>query len=82
MSLWTGAEDLVPTGIRSPNRPARKHIQAHIYRIRTGCHRYDTIFIYFRLFNLSPLFQEQKYGVKKDWLLLFGFKLNMDGREN
>jgi len=47
-----------------------------------GLPRYDIIFIYFRLFYLSPLFQEQNYGVKKDWLFLFGFKLNVDGREN
>jgi hypothetical protein len=29
-SLWTGAENLAPTGIRSPNRPARSE---SLYRL-------------------------------------------------
>ena len=35
--VWTGAENLAPTGIRSPDRPARRqslyrlHYPAHIY---------------------------------------------------
>ena len=34
--VWTGAENLVPTGIRSPDRPARSQ---SLYRLRYPAHR-------------------------------------------
>jgi hypothetical protein len=33
--VWTGAENLVPTGIRSPDRPARSQ---SLYRLRSPAH--------------------------------------------
>jgi hypothetical protein len=33
--VWNGAENLVPTGIRSPDRPARRQSQ---YRLRYPAH--------------------------------------------
>ena len=33
--VWTGAENLVPTGIRTPNRPARNQ---SLYRLRYPAH--------------------------------------------
>jgi len=35
-SVWIGAENLAPTGIRSPDRPARSQ---SIYRLRYPAHR-------------------------------------------
>ena len=35
-SVWTGAENLAPTGIRSPDRPARSQ---SLYRLRYPAHR-------------------------------------------
>jgi len=35
--VWMGAEDLAPTGIRSPNRPARSE---SLYRLRYGSDKY------------------------------------------
>ena len=39
-SVWTGAENLAPSGIRSPDRPARSE---SIYRLRYPAHviRYE-----------------------------------------
>ena len=34
--VWTGAENLAPTGIRSPDRPARSQ---SLYRLRYPVHR-------------------------------------------
>ena len=34
-SVWTGAENLAPTGIRSPDRPARSQ---SLYRLRYPAH--------------------------------------------
>jgi hypothetical protein len=34
--VWTSAENLAPTGIRSPDRPARSH---SLYRLRYPAHR-------------------------------------------
>jgi hypothetical protein len=34
--VWTGAENLAPTGIRSPDRPARSQ---SLYRLRYPAHR-------------------------------------------
>ena len=33
--VWTGAENIAPTGIRSPERPARSH---SLYRLRYPAH--------------------------------------------
>jgi hypothetical protein len=33
--VWTGAENLAPTGIRSPDRPARSQ---SLYRLRNSAH--------------------------------------------
>jgi hypothetical protein len=33
--VWTGAENLAPTGIRSPDRPARRQ---SLYRLRYSAH--------------------------------------------
>jgi len=33
--VWTGAENLAPTGIRSPDRPARSQ---SLYRLRYSAH--------------------------------------------
>jgi hypothetical protein len=33
--VWTGAENLAPTGIRSPDRPARSE---SLYRLRNPAH--------------------------------------------
>ena len=33
--VWTGAENLTPTGIRSPDRPARRQ---SLYRLRYPAH--------------------------------------------
>ena len=52
--VWTGAENLAPTGIRSPDRPARSeslHRLSYsgpllcyvVYNIRTKCADYDII---------------------------------------
>jgi len=35
MMVWTGAENLAPTGIRSPDRPARSK---SLYRLRYPAH--------------------------------------------
>ena len=35
-TVWTGAENLAPTGIRSPNRPARSH---SLYRLSYRAHK-------------------------------------------
>ena len=35
-SVWTGAENLAPTGIRSPDRPARSE---SLYRLRYPGHQ-------------------------------------------
>jgi len=40
-SVWTGAENLAPTGIRSPDRPARSQ---SLYRLSYPAHMYLCIF--------------------------------------
>jgi hypothetical protein len=48
--VWTGAKNLAPTGIRSPNRPARSQ---SLYRLRyPACIEYITFItcLHFRLF--------------------------------
>ena len=44
--VWTGAENLAPTGIRSPDRPARSE---SLYRL-SYLGPYDTYFIYLNTF--------------------------------
>ena len=41
--VWTGAENLAPTGIRSPDRPARSQL---LYRIRYPAHFILGIFFF------------------------------------
>jgi hypothetical protein len=51
--VWTGAENLVPTGIRSPDRPARNQLlyrlsyPAHIYRV-------SSFFFFFYFTSVVP----------------------------
>ena len=40
--VWTGAENLGPTGIRSPDRPARSQ---SLYRLRYSVHFVDTSYV-------------------------------------
>jgi hypothetical protein len=42
--IWTGAENLAPTGIRSPDRPARSQ---SLYRLRYPAHFLDITPVYF-----------------------------------
>ena len=46
--VWTGAENLAPTGIRSPDRPARRQ---SLYRLRYPAHRSYVIFETFKSIN-------------------------------
>jgi len=42
--VWTGVENLTPTGIRSPDRPARSQ---SLYRLRSSAHNiYNTCLFY------------------------------------
>ena len=43
MPVWTGAENLAPTGFRSPDRPACRQ---PLYRLRYPAHIYIYIYIY------------------------------------
>jgi hypothetical protein len=38
--VWTGEENLTPTGIRSPDRPSRSQ---SLYRLSYRAHKYSTI---------------------------------------
>jgi hypothetical protein len=54
--VWTGAENLAPTGIRSPDRPARSE---SLYRLsysgpHTHTHTYVYIYIYTRTVSYLP----------------------------
>ena len=40
-SVWTGAENLAPTGIRSPDRPTRSQ---SLYRLRYPAHKHNKSF--------------------------------------
>jgi hypothetical protein len=44
--VWTGAENLAPIGIRSPDRPARRQ---SLYRLRYPAHLY--IYVYSKAMN-------------------------------
>jgi len=43
VSVWTGAENLAPTGIRSPVRPARRQ---SLYGLRYTAHIIHSIYIH------------------------------------
>jgi hypothetical protein len=52
-SVWTGAENLAPTGIRSSERPARRQ---SLYRLRYSAHTYLDTFskvLFDKLINIS-----------------------------
>ena len=53
-SVWTGAENLAPTGIRSPDRPARRQ---SLYRLRYPAH----LFLFFKGLILQDLPSFQKF---------------------
>ena len=48
--VWTGAENLTPTGIRSPDRSVRSQ---SLYRLRYPAHRYVMdIYIYIHIYRV------------------------------
>ena len=51
--VWTGAENLAPTAIRSPDRPARSQ---SLYRLRYPAHRLCMVFRYLHTTLLLPGF--------------------------
>ena len=48
-SVWTGAENLAPSGIRSPVRPARSQ---SLYRLRYRAHKAQGTLMLNGMFNL------------------------------
>ena len=50
--VWTGAENLAPTGIRSPNRPARSH---SLHRLRYPAHLRSTKLIFVEMSKKKKL---------------------------
>ena len=66
-AVWTGAENLGPTGIRSPDRPARRQL---LYRVRYPDHRYTllkTIFSAGLACGLPGVLRNGKTSQNKDW---------------
>jgi hypothetical protein len=51
--VWTGAENLAPTGIRSPDCPARRQ---SLYRLRYTAHRYSFIITEFHVAGMHTKF--------------------------
>jgi len=50
--VWAGAENLVPTGIRSPNRPTRSEL---LYRLSCpGCHLLSYVLPSLLIYLLTP----------------------------
>jgi hypothetical protein len=68
--LWTGAENLTATGIRSPDRPARSQslyqlrYPAHSQTLTTGENHPYLMFIIFRLLITRQFTQSIKLGFK------------------
>ena len=60
--VWTGTENLTPTGIRSPNRPARRQ---SLYRLRYPAHYipHDLIFYIFRVYITYVILNTNLYNV-------------------
>jgi hypothetical protein len=68
-SVWTGAENLAPTGIRSPDRPARSQ---SLYRLRCPANNVD---VYWKLKNIVDSVNTFLYGNH------FGISVNSGFRE-
>jgi len=49
--VWTGAENLAATGIRSPDRPACSQL---LYRLSYRVHCFNTYFIVNKIFHFFP----------------------------
>jgi len=72
--VWTGAENLAPTGIRFPDRPARSQ---SLYRLSYPAHttdevhkhKYIRIFIYFYLFYFNPKYMSSEFPRIIKWYL-------------
>jgi hypothetical protein len=64
--VWTGAKNLAPTGIRSPDRPARSH---SLYRLSYRAHSgYNTTII---LSNLCKKDQQNSHSFVKALIQLY-----------
>ena len=73
-SVWTGAENLASTGIRSPDRPARGQ---SLYRLSNPAHNFWINLIYTYIYVpgnslLSRLLEAGHFEVKKSLLSLAG----------
>ena len=63
--VWTGAENLAPTGIQSPDRPARSQ---SLYRLSYPAHRvFRAVTVFCKLETWSAILLEER-------LRIFGFK--------